>query len=124
MDTNGNVLSDILGNGNTVQKLKAPQLQYQQAVEDNIRKSVQTMLDKVFGAGKTIVRVSAVLDLDQKKITSQTSTEGAVTSRNQTSEKSTNTTSDGGVPGTQSNVPGYNSDNQKKSISSSENQVL
>lgn len=108
VDTNGNVLSDILGNSNMPSKLTANQLQVQQSVEDSIQKSVQSMLDKVFGTGKTVVRANATLDFDQKKITSQKSEDGAIESRQQTSERSTNqSTNNGGVPGTENNVPGY-----------------
>jgi flagellar M-ring protein FliF len=64
------------------------------------------MLDKVFGAGKTIVRANAALDFDQKKITSQRSEDGAILSRQETSEISTNQSTGGGVPGVDPNVPG------------------
>jgi len=123
VDTNGNILSDKIGNSS--QMLTSDQLKYQQMVEDNLRKSVQTMLDKVFGAGATIVRTNATLDFDQKRITSQISEEGPVTSRQQTSERSSSTSETGGVPGTTANVPGYpvtggnntNSTSEKNSLS-------
>jgi len=119
-DTDGNVLSDVLGSSGSPQKLTANQLQVQQAVENNLLKSVQSMLDKVFGAGTTIVRVSAALDFNQKKITSQTNVDGAVTSRQQTTEKSSNTSANGGVPGTTTNVPGYPVTSQNGTTSTSE----
>ena len=123
VDTNGNVLSDILDDG-SVQGLTASQLEYQKAVEDNIQKSVQTMLDRVFGANNTIVRVSATLDLDQKRITSQTSSEGAVTSRQETSETSSNTSAEGGLAGTPTNIPEYEFVGQTDTTSSSERTSL
>lgn len=106
VDTNGNTLSDILGNNSTPQKLTANQLQIQQGIEENIQKSAQSMLDKVFGAGTTVVRSNVTIDFDQKKITSQRNEEGALVSRQETSEKSSNQSANGGVPGTGTNVPG------------------
>jgi len=120
VDTNGNVLSDILGNSNLPSKLTANQLQVQQTVEDNMQKSAQSMLDKVFGPGKTIVRANASIDFDQKKITSQKSEDGAIESRQQTSEKSSNQSANGGAPGTQSNVPGYTTAGQANNTATSE----
>lgn len=117
VDTNGNVLSDILGNKNNAGALTADQLQMQQTIEENIQKSAQSMLDKVFGAGKTVVRANAALDYDQKKITSQKSEDGAVVSRQESTEKSTNQAGSGGVPGTASNVPGYTASSQGNSSS-------
>lgn len=120
VDTNGNVLSDFLSNSNTPQKLTANQLQIQQSVEENIQKSVQSMLDKVFGSGKTVVRANATLDFDQKTITSQRSEDGALVSRQETSEKSNNQSTGGGVPGTETNVPGYPVNGDSNNTSSSE----
>ncbi len=71
VDTNGNVLSDELGKNNS-SRMSATDLQLQQTIENNIQTSVQTMLDKVFGAGKTIVRTNATLNFDQQKITIKT----------------------------------------------------
>ncbi|UWG98322.1 flagellar M-ring protein FliF [Dehalobacter sp. DCM] len=122
-DTNGNVLSDVLGNSNSPQTLTANQLQVQQSVENKMQQSVQSMLDKVLGTGTTIVRVNAAIDFDQKKITSQKTEEGTVTSREQITEKSSSTSSQGGVPGTESNIPDYlvsgndtNSSSEKSSL--------
>lgn len=124
IDTNGNILSDSLGSNNVPHKLTANQLQIQQSMENNMQKSAQSMLDKVFGAGKTIVRANVTIDFDQKKITSQRSEDGAVESRQQTTERSTNQTTVGGVPGTQENIPGYPVVGQDASGSSSEKTSL
>lgn len=105
VDTNGNVLSDVLG-GDAVPGLTAGQLQIQQKIEENVQKSAQTMLDKVFGPGKTIVRASVSLDFDQRKITSQRNDEGALTSRQEVSERNVDSLEGGGVPG-DPNIPGY-----------------
>jgi flagellar M-ring protein FliF len=97
VDTNGNTLSDFLGSSTSPHRLTANQLQIQQALENNIRQSVQSMLDKVFGAGKTVVRANAAVNFDQKTITSQRSEDGALTSRQETTETSVNETPAGGV---------------------------
>jgi flagellar M-ring protein FliF len=54
VDTTANVLSDILGNSNMPSKLTANQLQVQQSVETAFKKSVQSMLDKVFGTANRV----------------------------------------------------------------------
>jgi len=104
VDTNGNVLSDFLNSNNTPHKLTANQIQVQQAVENNIQKSVQSMLDKVFGSGTTVVRANAKINFDQKTITSQISENGALVSRQETSETSTSESTPGGVPGIDNNT--------------------
>ncbi|ADY54958.1 flagellar M-ring protein FliF [Syntrophobotulus glycolicus DSM 8271] len=111
VDTNGNVLSDELGKDKT-NRMSVTDLQLQQSVENNIQKSVQTMLDKAFGAGKTIVRTNAALNFDQQKITSQTHTDGAIESRQETSERVSDGQTTGGVPGTETNIPTYPADEQ------------
>lgn len=124
VDTDGNTLSDFLGSSSSPHKLTSNQLQVQQAMEENIQKSAQSMLDKVFGAGKTVVRTNITVDFDQKTITSQRTEDGAIVSRQETSEKSTNQSQAGGVPGTDPNVPGYQADNPGTNTSSSEKNSL
>ena len=104
VDTNGNVLSDFLSANNTPHKLTANQIQVQQAVETNIQKSVQSMLDKVFGSGSTVVRANAKINFDQRTITSQISENGALVSRQETAESSTNEVAPGGVVGVDPNT--------------------
>ena len=106
-------------------------MQVQQSLENNIQKSVQTMLDRVFGVGKTIVRINATLDFDQKRISSQISEEGALLSRQETNERSQNMSGTSGVPGTDTNVPGaegevpgYFLDNEGNSSSLSESSSI
>lgn len=129
-DTNGHVLSDILGKSSEPHRLTTNQMQVQQALEDNFQRSVQTMLDKVFGVGKTIVRINATLDFDQKRITSQISEDGAILSRQETQERSQNSTVTEGIPGEDPNVPeeedapGYVMDNEGNPLSISESSSL
>ncbi|HWQ89481.1 MAG TPA: flagellar basal-body MS-ring/collar protein FliF [Desulfitobacteriaceae bacterium] len=107
VDTNGNSLSEVISESNSQEHLSGTQVQLQQTVEDNIQSSVQGMLDKVLGAGKVVVRANALLDFDQIKITEQTNGPGAIVSKQDTSENSTNNAAAGAVPGTVSNIPTY-----------------
>ena len=104
VDTNGNVLSDVLGNSNNTNRLTANQYQLQQSVEDDTEKSVQSMLDRALGVGTTVVRVSADLDFNQTKVTRQTNGPGAVVSEQYSNETTTNGSTAGGVPGATSNA--------------------
>ncbi len=108
VDTGGNVLSDVLGKSGDPKRLTGTQYQLQQTVEEDTRKSVQSMLDRVLGSGKTVVRISALLDFNQIKRTIQTNGPGAVVSEQSSTETSTNGTTAGGTPGSTANtVPGY-----------------
>ena len=121
VDTNGNVLSDVLGKDGDTQRLTGTQYQMQQTVEEDTRKSVQSMLDQVFGSGSTVVRINATLDFDQIKLTTQTNGPGAVVSEQSTSENSsTPSAGAGGVPGTTTNtVPTYPAQNAAGNTTSS-----
>lgn len=109
VDTDGNVLSDVFGNSKDPARLTGTQYQLEQMVEDNLRKSVQSMLDGVLGSGKTIVRVNAALDFDQIKRTTQTNGPGALVSEQSSTETAANGGSNsGGTPGVSSNnTPTY-----------------
>lgn len=107
VDTGGNVLSDAIGKKNEPERMTATQIQLKQTTEDNIQKSVQSMLNQVLGAGKTVVRANVTLDFDQVTTNSVINGPGAVVSQADTSEKSSNGTGAGAVPGVTPNVPGY-----------------
>ncbi len=104
VDTAGDVLSDVLGSSNNPARLTGNQVQLEQAVEDNIQKSVQSMLDRVLGPGKAVVRANAVLDFDQIEIVDQKNGPGALVSKQTTSEASGTGVTVGGVPGTTTNT--------------------
>ncbi len=108
VDTGGNVLSDVLGKSGDPNSLTGTQYQLQQTVEEDTRKSVQSMLDRVLGTGTTVVRISAALDFNQVKRVIQTNGPGAVLSEQTSTETSTNGTTTGGTPGLDPNgVPTY-----------------
>lgn len=108
VDTGGNVLSDVLGKSGDPNRLTGTQYQLTQTVEEDTRKSVQSMLDRVLGSGKTVVRISATLDFDQIKRVKQTNGPGAVVSEQSSTETFTNGTTVGGTPGLTANgIPTY-----------------
>lgn len=64
LDARGNLLSDPeLGNADV--QLSSTQLRTRRAVEEHLAQSGQTMLDRVVGAGRAVVRVSADLDFSR-----------------------------------------------------------
>ncbi|TGE32612.1 flagellar basal-body MS-ring/collar protein FliF [Desulfosporosinus sp. Sb-LF] len=123
VDTGGNVLSDVLGKSKDPKRLTGTDYQLQLTVEEDTRKSVQSMLDKVLGSGKTVVRINAVLDFDQIKRTKQTNGPGAVVSEQYTNETATNGSSAvGGTPGVTANgAPTYPTGTQGSNSSSKVN---
>lgn len=106
-DTYGNLLSDVLKEIDAPEKITASQIQLQQVTEENIRKSIQSMLDKAYGPGSTVVRTNAVLDFDKVTTNSETHGPGAIISESHTSESTVNAYPGGTVPGVDTNVPGY-----------------
>ena len=64
LDTRGNLLSNPnAGDENAL--ITSTQLQYQSAVEENLTKKGQSMLDQIVGPGNAIVRVSATIDFSR-----------------------------------------------------------
>jgi len=121
VDTSGNVLSDVLGKSGDPNRLTGTQYQLKQMVEEDTRRSIQSMLDMVLGNGKTVVRISAALDFDQIKRTIQTNGPGALLSEQSTNESTTNSSgaAAGGVPGlTPNGAPTYPAGAQEVNSSS------
>ncbi|HEY9721109.1 MAG TPA: flagellar basal-body MS-ring/collar protein FliF [Oscillatoriaceae cyanobacterium] len=115
----GTLLSDGLAdnNGNVADREVARELQEQMDLteerETAIENSVQSLLDKLFGPGKSVVRVNCDLDFSQRKTKTTlyappADAKGVSAPSNvmHSTQKSTNG-SGGGVPGTVANVPGY-----------------
>lgn len=110
VDTGGNILSSGLdGSTDTARTtgLTAKQHQVEHDYEKEIENSLREMLDQIVGQGKTVVRAHATLDFDQVEIHRETF--GDKTIRSQEIEEehtSENGPSQGGVPGSDSNIPG------------------
>lgn len=108
VDAHGQVLTKPTGD--TVSQQTGAQLDAKQALEKDLETRVQSMLERVVGAGKAVVRVSSVLDLRQVERTEEAYDPNVqvVRSENRQQEKATSSSAsgDGGVAGVGANVPG------------------
>ncbi|HLY65394.1 MAG TPA: flagellar basal-body MS-ring/collar protein FliF, partial [Chloroflexota bacterium] len=116
VDQNGTVLTDLLAANNSPQAISQvtqQQLKMQHDLEHQMQTDLQSMLDRVLGAGQSVVKVTAPLDWDQFQSTSELFSPGnrpaIVRSQRQITEnfQGSGTPPIGGVPGTESNVPTY-----------------
>ncbi|MCK8602442.1 flagellar basal-body MS-ring/collar protein FliF [Desulfoferrobacter suflitae] len=71
MTTDGQVLSRNQSDKNPLQ-LTNLQMQYQESLEESLRRKVQSLLEAVVGAGRVMTRVSANLDFSQVQTTEDT----------------------------------------------------
>jgi flagellar M-ring protein FliF len=89
------------------------QMELTKKVQEDLQKSIQSLLEQVLGANKTAVRVSVELNFDQKTVDRQifepvVDDKGLVRSSQEANENyKGNSPQTGGVPGTTSNIPGY-----------------
>lgn len=119
LDQDGNVLSDLIaGSGSggfgAVGGDAAARLALERKAEQDLERSVQSMLERVFGWGRVVARVNAQYDFDyqeasEEQFTPVTGETGILRSEQQTEETYQGTGAPGaaGVPGVTSNVPGY-----------------
>jgi flagellar M-ring protein FliF len=122
VDGHGRLLSDSGNDGTT--RLSGSQLDYQRGLEKDIETRIQTMLEKIVGAGKATVRISSVLDFRQVELTEERFDPNSqvVRSEQRSQEKSNNTSgSAGGVPGAASNVPSGQAADNAASIAANQN---
>ncbi len=70
VDMSGKVLSKR-GSSSPIGQLTSTQLEYQQSIEEGLRKKVQGMLEEVLGPGKAIARISAEIDFQQVVVTEE-----------------------------------------------------
>ena len=106
VDSHGQVLSNTVAQKES--QLTTSQVEMQRGVERDLEGRVQSMLDKVLGRNKSVVRVSTTLDFRQVEVTEETydPESQVVRSENRSQEKVTEETGvSGGVPGVRSNVP-------------------
>lgn len=108
VDTHGQILSGTADASNS--PLTRSQSEYQSALEKETESKVQTMLERVVGVGKAIVRVSAVLDLRQVELTEEKydPESQVIRSEQRSQDKTTGSSSiasPSGVPGVLSNLP-------------------
>ena len=111
MDASGNVLSQT-GDAKDPTSKQNNRAEIQRTLEQRLTDEVKMMLMPLVGPDKAVVRVSADLDWDQYESNAETFSPSQkapqVRSRREISESAAQgTASAGGVPGSQSNVPGY-----------------
>ncbi|MGE5577769.1 MAG: flagellar basal-body MS-ring/collar protein FliF, partial [Syntrophothermus sp.] len=123
LDSQGNVLSQVLKDNadadlamgsNAKNKLIMERLSIQRQQEKELEKSVQSMLERVFGPGKAVARVSAEMNFDYEESSSElyqpsVGDFGIIRSEQESSEsyRGQGTGPAMGVPGVTSNIPGY-----------------
>ena len=106
VDSHGQVLSNTVAQKES--QLTTSQVEMQRGVERDLEMRVQSMLDKVLGRHKSVVRVSTTLDFRQVEVTEEVydPESQVVRSENRSQEKVIEeTAAAGGVPGVRSNIP-------------------
>jgi flagellar M-ring protein FliF len=107
VDGHGRLLSSAAGSDDAA-GLTGSQLEYQRTVEKDIETRIQTMLERIVGANKAVVRVSSILDFRKIETTEEKYDPNSqvVRSEQRGQEKANGVNGvSGGVPGVQSNVP-------------------
>jgi flagellar M-ring protein FliF len=125
VDGHGRLLSSATGGDDTAAGLTGSQLEYQRTVEKDIETRIQTMLERIVGQNKAVVRVSSVLDFRKVETTEERyDPNGQVVRSEQRGQEKSNGVNgvSGGVPGVQSNIPPA-TDQEPAQTSSSSNQT-
>ncbi len=130
MDASWNILSDPAmfksnGFGQTTQPNN--QLELKRSIERELELRLQSMLERIFGFGKVVTRVSSELGFDYKETKAErfepvSGSKGIVRSEQQTKESQSGTSSQApiGVAGITSNIPGYQITSDATDTSSSD----
>ncbi|SJZ64049.1 flagellar basal-body MS-ring/collar protein FliF [Selenihalanaerobacter shriftii] len=123
VDTKGNLLTAKLNKKDNLgtTEFNPKQLEVEEEFENDLQMTLNTMLSRVLGPDNVVVRVNAKLNFDQRKIQSEiyepiTDDEGIV--RSEQSKKvnyQSNGESPQGIPGTESNIPQYQSSEDQAS---------
>lgn len=107
VDGHGNLLSNTSSDESA--GLSGTQMEYQRTLEKDIETRIQTMLERIVGVNKAVVRVSSTLDFRKIETTEERYDPNGqvVRSEQRGQEKSSGVNGiSGGVPGVESNVPG------------------
>ena len=113
-DSEGNLLHEASDEAGLDPRMSASKLKMKREYEKQVEKDIQTMLERVIGPGKAVVRVNAKLNLDRKESSSELyqpmttdSTGGVLTSEDTTTETySDKNPSIGGTVGIRAGVGG------------------
>ena len=106
VDGHGHMLSSAVTDETA--GLTNTQLEYQRTIEKDIETRIQTMLERIVGTNKAVVRVSSLLDFRKIETTEERyDPNGQVVRSEQRGQEKSNGVNgiSGGVPGVQSNVP-------------------
>ena len=105
VDNHGQVLSHNSADSDA--QLTSTQIETQRRVERDLEQRVQTMLDKVLGQDKSVIRVTAPLEFRQVEITEEIFDPDSqvVRSESRSQEKVIEQGTASGVPGVRTNVP-------------------
>lgn len=128
VDMAGNVLTEELSFDQETRdrRLTINQVELRQRLQKELQGSVQSMLEKIIGIGKAVVRVQLTLDFD--KIQQKKQEFGDNVPRSSQKSEETSTSSDtadpSGAPGTDSNIPGYVSEAQNGTNESSKTEAI
>ncbi len=114
IDTDGNLLASSAdaGDGSLNSQITMNQFEIERNFAEGLRQDLKTLLTKVLGPDNYTIQVKAKLNFDQREVESKEYTpvvgdEGIVRSRQERSESYQGSASEGGVPGTNSNIPQY-----------------
>ena len=107
VDGHGNLLSNTSNDESA--GLSGTQMEFQRTLERDIETRIQTMLERIVGVNKAVVRVSSVLDFRKVETTEERYDPNGqvVRSEQRGQERSSGVNGvSGGVPGVESNLPG------------------
>ena len=107
VDGHGNLLSNTSSDESA--GLSGTQMEYQRTLEKDIETRIQSMLERIVGVNKAVVRVSSVLDFRKIETTEERYDPNGqvVRSEQRGQERSSGVNGvSGGVPGVESNLPG------------------
>lgn len=99
MDVNGDLLSEGLAESGSVavSRMSANQLALQQQYENELSRSIQTMLERMLGNGSVVVRASVSMDFDQVETISEKYGDSVLISEQTKEENSTGITTGSGA---------------------------
>jgi flagellar M-ring protein FliF len=104
IDSRGRMLSRPVASDQT-SRLASTMMETQRNLEKSVEDRLQSLLDRVVGAGKSAARVNVTLDMKNlEKYEERYDPQAAVVRSEQRSEQKENVMTPGGVPGVQSNL--------------------
>ncbi|MCR4440978.1 MAG: flagellar basal-body MS-ring/collar protein FliF [Peptococcaceae bacterium] len=108
MDVNGNLLSEEIAESGTAKtpKISLDQLALKRQYEQELARSIQTMLERMQGAGKAVVRASVSMDFDQVETRSEKYSDPVLVSEQLKEETSKGTSGTGGENPADANMSG------------------